>query len=112
MFELVLIIHVVVSIGLVAFILFQQGKGADAGASFGGGGGASNTVFGSQGSANFLSRTSAILAAIFFVTSVSLAWLQKVEQDAENQISESIGSAQVIEETKTEELSNIPSELE
>ena len=83
-FNLVLIIHVVACIGLVAFILLQQGKGADAGASFGGG--ASNTVFGSQGSANFLSRTSGVLATVFFITSVSLAVLQKVDRDSEDEL--------------------------
>ncbi|EQA15080.1 preprotein translocase, SecG subunit [Glaesserella parasuis 174] len=62
------IVYLVVAIFLVGFILMQQGKGADAGASFGAG--AAGTVFGSAGSANFLSRTTAILAIIFF--SVSL----------------------------------------
>ncbi|WP_373778606.1 preprotein translocase subunit SecG [Glaesserella sp.] len=62
------IVYLVVAIFLVGFILMQQGKGADAGASFGGG--AAGTVFGSAGSANFLSRTTAILAIIFF--SISL----------------------------------------
>ncbi len=58
------IVYLVVAVILVAFILMQQGKGADAGASFGAG--AAGTVFGSAGSANFLSRTTAILAIIFF----------------------------------------------
>ncbi len=62
------IVYLVVAILLVGFILMQQGKGADAGASFGAG--AAGTVFGSAGSANFLSRTTAVLAIIFF--SVSL----------------------------------------
>lgn len=56
--------YLVVAIFLIGFILIQQGKGADAGASFGAG--AAGTVFGSAGSANFLSRTTAILAIIFF----------------------------------------------
>lgn len=66
------VIHVLVAIGLVGLVMIQQGKGADVGAAFGSG--ASNTVFGSRGSANFLSRTTAILALIFFLTSLSLAY--------------------------------------
>jgi len=68
----ILMIHVVLAIALVALILLQQGKGADAGASFGGGG--SQTVFGAQGSGNFLARFTGVLAASFFVTSLTLAY--------------------------------------
>ncbi|MCB8889123.1 MULTISPECIES: preprotein translocase subunit SecG [Halomonadaceae] len=68
----ILMVHVVIAIALVVLILLQQGKGADAGASFGGG--ASQTVFGSRGSGNFLSRTTGVLAAGFFVTSLTLAY--------------------------------------
>ena len=70
MYSALLIIYLVVSIALIAFILLQQGKGADAGASFGGG--ASGTVFGSAGAGNFLSRTTAVLAIIFFVISIGI----------------------------------------
>jgi preprotein translocase subunit SecG len=73
--EILLVIHVLTAVGIIVFVLLQQGKGADAGAAFGGGGGASQTLFGSRGSATFLSRTTAILAAIFFITSLSLAVL-------------------------------------
>ena len=66
-----LVIHVLLSISLIALILLQQGKGADAGAAFGSG--ASGTVFGSKGSASFLSRTTAILATLFFAVSLALA---------------------------------------
>ena len=68
MYSALLILYLVVSIALIAFILLQQGKGADAGASFGGG--ASGTVFGSAGAGNFLSRTTAVLATIFFIISI------------------------------------------
>jgi preprotein translocase subunit SecG len=68
----ILIVHVLLAVALIGFIMIQQGKGADAGASFGGGG-ASQTVFGSSGSGNFLSRTTAILATGLFVTSFALA---------------------------------------
>lgn len=71
--NVLLIVHLLVAIGVVALVLLQQGKGADAGAAFGGG--ASSTVFGSQGSGSFLTRATGILATIFFITSLSLAYL-------------------------------------
>ena len=76
---LILAIHMVISVLLVGLILIQHGKGADAGAAAlggggGGGGGASSSLFGSQGSASFLSRTSAILAMLFFISSLTLAY--------------------------------------
>jgi len=73
--QIILIFHFVVAVALIGLILLQQGKGAEAGASFGSG--ASQTVFGSSGGWNFFSKTTAILATIFFVTSVSLALFAK-----------------------------------
>jgi preprotein translocase subunit SecG len=64
---------VFVAVALVIFILLQQGKGADAGAAFGSG--ASGTVFGAGGSANFLSRVTAVLATIFFILALAMAYL-------------------------------------
>ncbi|WP_043308804.1 preprotein translocase subunit SecG [Pseudomonas sp. ML96] len=75
----VIVVHLLGAIGVVGLVLLQQGKGADAGASFGAG--ASATVFGSQGSATFLSRFTAILAAIFFITSLGLAFFAKEKAD-------------------------------
>jgi len=75
----VIVVHLLVAIGVVALVLLQQGKGADAGASFGAG--ASATVFGSQGSATFLSRFTAILAVVFFVTSLGLAFFATRQAD-------------------------------
>ncbi|MCM0613278.1 preprotein translocase subunit SecG [Marinobacter sediminum] len=72
---LVVVVHVVIAVALVGLVLIQQGKGADAGAAFGGG--ASQTVFGSQGSGSFLTRFTTILAIVFFVTSFSLAVFAK-----------------------------------
>lgn len=72
MHSVLLVLHILVAISLVSLVLIQHGKGADAGAAFGSG--ASATVFGSRGSANFLTRASAILAATFFITSLSLAY--------------------------------------
>ena len=71
--NILLIVHLLVAISVIGLVLIQQGKGADAGAAFGGG--ASSTVFGSQGSSSFLTRATGILATIFFITSLSLAYL-------------------------------------
>ena len=73
MYQILLIVFLVVAISLVALILVQHGKGADMGASFGAG--ASNTVFGSGGSGNFLTRTTAILAALFFAVALALGYM-------------------------------------
>ena len=70
MYEALLVIFLIVAIALVALIMLQQGKGADMGASFGAG--ASGTLFGSSGSANFMTRTTAILATLFFIISLVL----------------------------------------
>lgn len=69
--SIVITVHIVLSVIIIGLILIQQGKGAEAGASFGGG--ASQTVFGSQGNTSFLTRATAILVTAFFVTSLSLA---------------------------------------
>lgn len=66
------VLQVFLAFGLIGLVLIQHGKGADAGAAFGSG--ASSTVFGSQGSGSFLSRATAILAALFFLTSMALAY--------------------------------------
>ena len=71
----VVVFHLLGALGVVVLVLLQQGKGAEAGASFGAG--ASNTVFGSQGSATFLSKFTAILAACFFITSLGLGYFAK-----------------------------------
>jgi len=73
------VVHVLAALGLIGLILIQHGKGADAGASFGGGG--SQTVFGSAGSANFLTRFTAVLAVVFFITSLGLAWMARQEAE-------------------------------
>lgn len=73
MYTFLVIVQVISAVALIALVLLQQGKGADAGAAFGSG--ASGTVFGSRGSANFLSRTTAWLAAVFFCASLALAYV-------------------------------------
>ncbi|CEG58829.1 preprotein translocase subunit SecG [Legionella fallonii] len=85
MYQLILIIHVVVAVALIGLVLIQHGKGADIGAAFGSG--ASNTLFGSQGTGGFLFKLTGGLAMTFFVTSLMLSYLvstqyQKAEQQA------------------------------
>jgi preprotein translocase subunit SecG len=69
---LVWIVHIIVAISVIGLVLLQHGKGADMGAAFGSG--SSGSLFGATGSANFLSRTTAVLAALFFLTSLGLAY--------------------------------------
>ncbi len=73
LYQVIIVIHILLGIGIIGLVLMQQGKGADAGAAFGSG--ASGSVFGAQGSASFLSRTTAIFATLFFITSLGLAML-------------------------------------
>lgn len=80
----VVVLHLLAAICVVVLVLLQQGKGADAGASFGAG--ASATVFGSQGSATFLSRVTGILAAAFFITSLGLGYFAKEKAEALSQV--------------------------
>ena len=72
-FTLILIVDVIVALCIIGLVLLQHGKGADVGAAFGGG--ASGSLFGASGSANFLSRTTAVLAVVFFLTTFVLAYL-------------------------------------
>lgn len=70
-----LVLHVILSLGIITLVLLQKGAGASAGAAFGGGGGGAGSVFGATGSANFLSKTTAVFAIGFFVNSLLLAYL-------------------------------------
>jgi preprotein translocase subunit SecG len=71
--SIVLVAHVFVALMIIGLVLLQRGKGAEAGTGFGAG--ASGTVFGARGSANFLSRATGLLATLFFITSLALAYL-------------------------------------
>ncbi len=71
--QVLIVLHVVVALGIIGLVLLQHGKGADMGSGFGGG--ASSSLFGATGSANFLSRMTAVLAAIFFTLSLALAYV-------------------------------------
>lgn len=78
--QIIIFIHVLIALAIIALILLQQGKGADMGASFGGGG--SQTLFGPDGGGNVLTRATAIFATLFFVSSFGLAVLAKQKADA------------------------------
>ena len=101
---LLFVLQVLVAIALIGIILIQHGKGADAGAAFGSG--ASSTVFGSRGSGNFLTRTTAVLAFVFLLNSLVLAYIstQRINKD------ESI--MQNVEVNITEEQISIPETVE
>jgi preprotein translocase subunit SecG len=73
MYTVLVVVQVLVAVALIGLVLIQHGKGADAGAAFGSG--SSGTVFGARGAANFLTRTTAWLAAAFFASSLGLAYL-------------------------------------
>ncbi|MDB2544426.1 preprotein translocase subunit SecG [Woeseiaceae bacterium] len=106
---IVLIAHTVIALLIIVLVLLQRGKGADAGAAFGSG--ASSTVFGSQGSSNFFSRTTAILAASFFISSLSLAYLSSQQADTPDSLIESIvdidtGESPVVIDEMAPEITN------
>jgi len=94
--DIVLVIDIISAVALIGLILLQQGKGADIGAAFGSG--ASQTLFGSRGSANFLTRTTAALGTVFFIANLGLAWLY-----AQQTVTTSVTKSVVIEQpAKTE----------
>ena len=99
MFQGILIIHVLLAVAMVVLILLQHGKGADAGAAFGSG--ASQSVFGSQGSGSFLSRSTGVLATLFFITSLTLAYLttNRTEQNSVLDRLETVPEIPVLQES-------------
>lgn len=76
LYKILLVVDVVLAVGIILLVLLQRGKGAETGAAFGGG--ASGTVFGSQGSSSFLSRTTAVLATLWFLDTLALGYLVTV----------------------------------
>ena len=105
--SLLLSFHVIIAILIIALILLQKGKGADMGSAFGAG--ASGTIFGAKGSANFLSRTTAILATIFFITSLALAYLNKGTIQVDSVLDQIQPDQIIIDESENQEsLPSIP----
>lgn len=94
--SIILVVYLIVSIGLIGIILLQQGKGAEMGASFGAGG--ANTVFGSAGSGNVLTKTTTILAILFFAIALSISYFNSepanVVDDVLDEVSTPIVSPQ------------------
>lgn len=86
MYQAIIVIHVLIAIAIIGLVLIQKGRGAEAGAG-GMGGGSAASVFGARGSASFLSRTTSLLAALFFTTSLLLAYLGS-RQDNKHDIME------------------------
>ena len=112
--QIILIVHVLIALAIVGLVLLQQGKGADMGASFGAGG--SQTLFGAAGGGNVLTRATAILATLFFVSSVSLAVIAKQKAGEVSVVDdvatlEALAEEQQIIETAADEL-DLPSDLE
>jgi preprotein translocase subunit SecG len=103
------VFHIFLAVGLVGLILIQHGKGADMGAAFGSG--ASGTVFGAKGSASFLTRTTALLATLFFVTSMVMAYFasQRNEQVGIMDSLDQVPSVQV-EEVQQSDIPPVPVE--
>lgn len=100
--QLIIVVHVVAALAIIGLILLQQGKGAEAGASFGGG--ASQTVFGSQGGGNFFTRTTAIFSLIFFITSFGLAIVAKNRAE----VQANAGIPAVVEQTLDAQADEVP----
>jgi preprotein translocase subunit SecG len=92
----ILIIHTLIAMSIIIIVLLQRGKGAEAGAAFGAG--ASGTVFGSRGSTNFFSRTTAILATAFFATSLTLAYMSSESAGTPESLLESVPATETVEE--------------
>jgi len=95
--KIVLIVHTLIALGIIALVLLQRGKGADAGAAFGAG--ASGTVFGARGSGSFFSRATAVLATAFFASSLTLAYLSSQRSEAPDSLLE---GAPLVEEVVEE----------
>lgn len=106
MYQFLIAIHVTTAVLLVVFILLQQGKGASTGASFGSG--ASNTVFGSSGSAGFMSRTTWFLVAVFFMVNLALAYLTNKPRDTMQDFTTQPVIAPAADEVPASEPSSVP----
>ncbi len=91
--QIALVIHVALAIGVIGLVLIQHGKGADAGAAFGSG--ASATVFGSRGSASFLTKLTTVLAGLFFLTSLTLFYLAAQRDGGLGSVTDGIVTEQV-----------------
>jgi preprotein translocase subunit SecG len=101
--KIVLVVHVLAALGVIGLVLLQHGKGADMGASFGSG--TSGSLFGVSGSANFLSRATAIFVIIFFCTSLTLAYLAS-HKESNSVIKANVSQSNVIQNDKATSLNS------
>ncbi len=102
------VVHFFVAIALVGLVIIQRGKGADIGAAFGSG--ASTTVFGSQGSASFLTRATAIVATVFFITSLTLAYFTTQQSGGRQSVTQTVMPAapETVNETEQSQPADMP----
>lgn len=107
-YQVAIVSHVLLAVFLIILILIQRGKGADMGSGFGAG--ASGTVFGSRGTSSFFSRATAVLAALFFVTSLGLAYLTGKQTGPESLVDQA--TEQAAEAVPTDELPEMPQDEE
>ncbi len=129
MFQALIVVHMIAAIAMVGCILLQQGRGATAGAGLGGGGTGSGSVFGAQGSANFLSRSTAVLATLFFSTSLILSVMggrsvqpekdllddpsiPVIEQDIPEAVQSDVPGSVDVPGPITESLETVPAEIQ
>ena len=102
--NLVLIVHIIVSLSVIGLVLIQHGKGADAGAAFGGG--SSGSVFGVQGSSNFLTRATSICVTIFFCTSIALAFIASSKHEESSSANIAVENSELLEQNSQEATDN------
>lgn len=99
-YPLLLTVHIVVGVTVIGLVLIQHGKGADMGAAFGSG--ASGSLFGATGSANFLSRTTGVLAAAFFLTSLGLTYMASAKPKSSGSVMDAVKTEAVVPATPVE----------
>ena len=104
LFPVLLSLHILIGIAVIGLVLIQHGKGADMGAAFGGG--ASGSLFGASGSANFMSRTTGVLAAMFFLTSLTLSYM------ATNRVKAPVSVMDTVKTESTTPPQSVPSKPE
>ena len=109
LYSILVAVDVLLAIGIIGLILIQHGKGADVGSAFGSG--ASGTVFGSQGSASFLTRVTAILATLFFINSLFLAHLASNRPVAESVIDNVEQTSTTTDAVSTDVANDLPSDI-
>ena len=106
--NVVIVLHVLIALAIIGLVLLQHGKGADMGSGFGGG--ASGSLFGATGSANFLSRATAVLATIFFLTSLGLAYIATTKPKTSGGVLDAVKSEQAAPQKPAADASKAPTE--